>query len=114
MSDCIFCKIIKKEIPAKIIYEDDMLIAFEDINPQAPVHALIVPRRHIPTLLDITSEDRALIGHIFMTANNIAKNKGISVSGFRAVFNCNKDAGQAVYHIHLHMLGGRRLAWPPG
>lgn len=114
MSDCIFCKIIKKEIPAKIIYEDDKVIAFEDINPQAPVHLLIVPRKHIPTLLDLTPEDNQLIGHILLTANNLAKNKGISVSGFRTVFNCNKDAGQAVYHIHLHIFGGRRMAWPPG
>lgn len=114
MSDCIFCKIIKKEIPAKIIYEDDKVIAFEDINPQAPVHLLVVPRKHIPTILDLTSEDNQLIVHILLTANNLAKNKGISVSGFRTVFNCNKDAGQAVYHIHLHILGGRRLAWPPG
>jgi histidine triad (HIT) family protein len=114
MSDCIFCKIIKKEIPAKIIYEDDKVIAFEDINPQAPVHLLIVPIKHIPTLLDLKIEDNQLIGHIFLTANNLAKNKGISVSGFRAVFNCNKDAGQAVYHIHLHIFGGRRMAWPPG
>lgn len=114
MSDCIFCKIIKKEIPAKIIYEDDKVIAFEDINPQAPVHLLIVPIKHIPTLLDLKIEDNQLIGHIFLTANNLAKNKGISVSGFRTVFNCNKDAGQAVYHIHLHIFGGRRMAWPPG
>lgn len=114
MSDCIFCKIIKKEIPAKIIYEDDNVIAFEDINPQAPVHLLVVPRKHIPTLLDLTPEDSQLMGHIFLTANNLAKNKGISVSGFRTVFNCNKDAGQAVYHIHLHIFGGRRMAWPPG
>ncbi len=114
MSDCIFCKIIKKEIPAKIIYEDDKVIAFEDINPQAPVHLLVVPRKHIPTLLDLKLEDNQLIGHIFLTTNNLAKNKGISVSGFRTVFNCNKDAGQAVYHIHLHIFGGRRMAWPPG
>lgn len=114
MSDCIFCKIIKKEIPAKIVHEDDMVIAFEDVNPQAPVHLLIVPRKHIPTLLDLTPEDNQLIGHIFLTANNLAKNKGISASGFRTVFNCNKDAGQAVYHIHLHIFGGRRMAWPPG
>ncbi|MEK6679331.1 MAG: histidine triad nucleotide-binding protein [Nitrospirota bacterium] len=114
MSDCIFCKIIKKEIPSKIVYEDDMVIAFEDVNPQAPVHLLIVPRKHIPTLLDLTPEDNQLIGHIFLTANNLAKNKGISVPGFRTVFNCNKDAGQAVYHIHLHILGGRGMAWPPG
>ncbi len=114
MSDCIFCKIIKKEIPAKIVYEDDKVVAFEDVNPQAPVHILIVPIKHIPTILDITQDDNALIGHIFMVANNIAKNKGISGSGFRTVFNCNKDAGQAVYHIHLHILGGRRMAWPPG
>ncbi|MEK6656736.1 MAG: HIT domain-containing protein, partial [Nitrospirota bacterium] len=83
-------------------------------NPQAPVHLLIVPRKHIPTLLDLTPEDNQLIGHILLTANNLAKNKGISVSGFRTVFNCNKDAGQAVYHIHLHIFGGRRMAWPPG
>ncbi len=112
--DCLFCKIIKKEIPAKTVYEDDHVIAFEDINPQAPVHVLVIPRKHIATSLDITEEDHALIGHMVQAANTIAKERGIAERGFRTVMNCNKEAGQTVFHIHLHLIGGRAMNWPPG
>lgn len=111
---CIFCEIIEKKRPAKIIYEDELAVAFEDINPQAPVHALVIPKKHIPTNLDIKKEDYALIGHMFQVANKIAKDKGIAERGFRVVMNCNHESGQTVFHIHLHILGGRHMHWPPG
>ncbi len=114
MSDCIFCKIADKKIPAKIIYEDDLSLAFEDITPQAPVHILIIPKKHISTTLEISGEDSALIGHLVRTAAKIAKDKGIAENGFRLVMNTNADAGQTVFHIHLHLLGGRAMHWPPG
>ena len=114
MSECIFCRIIQKQIPARIVYEDESVVAFEDINPQAPVHILVIPKKHIPTALDIGPEDHSLIGHIFTTAGNIARERGIADSGFRLVMNTNPDSGQEVYHIHLHMLGGRPMHWPPG
>ncbi len=114
MTDCIFCKIAAKNIPAKIIHEDDLAIAFEDINPQAPAHTLIVPRKHIPTALDIEHTDQALIGHLFRIGAKIARDKGIAGKGFRLVMNTNADAGQTVFHIHLHLLGGRAMHWPPG
>lgn len=112
--DCIFCKISEKKIPAKIIYEDDLVIAFEDVNPQSPVHTLVIPRKHISTNLDITEKDNALIGRMFQAANKIAKDKGIAERGFRLVMNCNRESGQTVFHIHLHILGGRHMHWPPG
>jgi histidine triad (HIT) family protein len=111
---CIFCDIAEKKRPAKIICEDELIMAFEDINPQAPVHALIIPKKHIPTSLDIKEEDNALIGHLFHVANKIANDKGIAGRGFRLVINCNREAGQAVFHVHLHLLGGRVMYWPPG
>ena len=114
MNDCLFCKITAKKVPAKIIYEDDKSVAFEDINPQAPVHTLIIPRKHISTSLDITDEDNALLGHLFRVAGQIAKGKGIDKRGFRLVMNTNSEAGQTVFHIHLHLLGGRQMHWPPG
>jgi histidine triad (HIT) family protein len=114
MSDCLFCKISTKKIPAKIIYEDADALVFEDINPQAPVHVLIIPKKHIPTALEITGEDESLIGHLFRVAAKIAKEKGIDGRGFRLVVNTNAEAGQTVYHIHLHLLGGRHIHWPPG
>ena len=114
MNDCLFCRISAKKIPANIIYEDSEAVAFIDINPQAPVHVLIVPKKHISTSLDITDEDNVLIGHLFRLAAKIAKEKGISERGFRLVMNTNADAGQTVFHIHLHLLGGRRMHWPPG
>ncbi|WP_415887214.1 histidine triad nucleotide-binding protein [Neptuniibacter sp. QD37_6] len=111
--DCLFCKIINKEIPAEIIYEDEHVIAFNDISPQAPTHALIIPRKHIATLNDISAEDTEIVGHMVKTAGTIAKQLGIDESGYRTVFNCNSDGGQTVYHIHLHLLGGKPMGWPP-
>jgi histidine triad (HIT) family protein len=113
-SECIFCKILLREIPARIISEDDLAIAFEDINPQAPVHVLVIPKKHISTTLDLSIEDNVLIGHLFQVANRIAVEKNISERGFRLIMNTNPEAGQSVYHIHLHLLGGRVMLWPPG
>ncbi|TAN41179.1 MAG: histidine triad nucleotide-binding protein [Nitrospirae bacterium] len=114
MSDCIFCKIIDKKIPAKMIYEDDMVLAFEDINPQAPVHFLVIPKKHIPTILDVSDSDKDMLIHLFAVVNKLAKEKGVSERGFRIINNCNHESGQTVYHIHFHVLGGRPMAWPPG
>lgn len=112
--DCLFCKIIKGEIPATIIYQDELVIAFNDINPQAPEHKLIIPRKHIATLNDLSTEDNALIGHIANTAKQLASTLGIADQGYRLLFNCNAGAGQTVFHIHAHLLGGRQMMWPPG
>lgn len=114
MSDCIFCKIAEKKIPSKIVYEDASILAFEDINPQAPAHVLVIPRKHIPTTLDIKEEDYVIIGQLFRVANKIAEERGVAKRGFRLVMNTNPEAGQSVYHIHLHLLGGRQMHWPPG
>jgi histidine triad (HIT) family protein len=111
---CLFCKIIAGDIPATKVFEDDQLIAFKDITPQAPLHVLVVPRKHIATLNDLSADDDALVGAMTRRAALIAKENGYGESGFRTVFNCNADAGQAVFHIHLHLLAGRSLAWPPG
>lgn len=110
----IFGKIIRKEIPAKIIYEDEDVLAFEDIQPQAPVHILVIPKKEIPTLNDLKSEDAELMGKLFLAAQKIAKEQGFAEQGYRIVFNCNEDGGQTVNHIHLHLLAGRSLTWPPG
>ena len=112
--NCLFCRIVKKEIPSKIVYEDERLLAFEDINPQAPVHILVIPKKHISTSLEIKSTDNELIGYMFQAANKIAKEKNIAERGFRLVMNCNRESGQTVFHIHLHLLGGRIMHWPPG
>lgn len=109
MQDCIFCKIIKKEIPSQIVYEDDMVLAFNDINPLAPVHILIIPKKHIVNLAEVTEDDKELLGHIHYVASNIAREKGIDKTGFRIVSNHNKDAGQEVYHLHFHLIGGKGL-----
>jgi histidine triad (HIT) family protein len=114
MSDCLFCRIINREIPASIVYEDDHVLAFNDINPQGPTHVLVVPKRHIASLNDLAAGDDQIVGEVVRRAAAIAKERGISVGGFRAVFNTNRDAGQTVFHIHLHLIGGRPLAWPPG
>lgn len=114
MASCVFCRIIAGEVPASIVYQDDRLVAFNDINPQAPVHVLIVPRRHMASLNELTQADDALIGEMVRRAALIAQERGIAQSGYRTVFNCNRDAGQSVFHVHLHLLGGRRLGWPPG
>ena len=112
--ECLFCKIAEGKRSAKILYEDDLSVVFEDINPQAPVHSLVIPKKHISTNLDLKEEENSLIGHLFQVANKIAKDKGIADRGFRLVMNCNPESGQTVFHMHLHILGGRRMHWPPG
>jgi histidine triad (HIT) family protein len=114
MSDCLFCKFAGGEIPVDFIYEDDDVVAFKDINPQAPYHALVIPRRHIATLNDLESGDAELVGKMFLAAKRITADAGIAADGYRTVFNCNRAAGQEVFHIHLHVLGGRAMRWPPG
>lgn len=114
MSDCLFCKIVNREIPASIVYEDDQVVAFNDINPQAPLHALVVPRRHIASLSALTPADDALVGVMARCAAKLAADRGYADHGFRTVFNTNADAGQTVFHVHLHVLAGRRFTWPPG
>lgn len=114
MSDCLFCKIIGGEIPADIVFQSDAAIAFRDINPQAPTHILIIPRRHITTINDITDDDTPLVGSLFTAAREIAAQEGLADDGYRVVMNCGEGAGQSVFHIHLHLLGGRALNWPPG
>jgi histidine triad (HIT) family protein len=110
---CLFCKIAKRELPGKIVYEDDESVAFEDINPKAPVHIVIIPRRHLATLLDAKEGDDRLLGHLLLVANVIARQNGIAERGFRLVLNCNSEGGQAVFHLHVHLLGGRALRWHP-
>ncbi len=112
--DCIFCKIANKEIPANVIYEDDKVLAFHDINPQAPFHILVIPKKHISTLLELTEEDKDLIGHIYLVINKLAKDLGFADRGYRVVVNCKEEAGQTVFHIHFHILAGREMGWPPG
>lgn len=114
MIDCLFCRILDGQIPATLVYEDDRLVVFKDINPQAPLHVLVVPRRHIPTLNDLQASDDGLVGEMVRRAAAIAAERGYDARGYRTVFNCNAEAGQTVWHIHLHLLAGRRLAWPPG
>jgi histidine triad (HIT) family protein len=111
---CLFCKIVAGEIPAKRVYEDEIVVAFEDINPQAPVHVLVIPKRHVATLNDLQASDDQLVGTLVRRAAAIAGERGLAAGGYRTVFNCNSDAGQTVFHIHLHLLGGRRMTWPPG
>jgi histidine triad (HIT) family protein len=112
--ECLFCKLVRGEIPAAVIYEDERLIAFKDINPQAPLHALIVPKRHIASLNDLSADDDPLVGEMVRRAAAIARDAGYAERGFRTVFNTNAEAGQTVFHIHLHVLAGRGLTWPPG
>jgi len=112
--DCVFCQIIRQELPTKIIYQDDLVLAFDDLHPRAPQLKLIIPRKHIATLNDLQEEDTLLAGHLFQTARHLAKELKIADSGYRVVLNCNAGAGQAVFHIHLHLLGGRPMTWPPG
>jgi histidine triad (HIT) family protein len=114
VSDCLFCRIIKGEVKGNIVYQDNSVVAFKDINPKAPVHLLIVPRKHIATVLDLQQEDQGLIGDIFAAANQLARDQGISKDGFRIVINCGPGAGQTVFHLHFHLMGGRSMSWPPG
>jgi histidine triad (HIT) family protein len=111
---CLFCEIVAGRIPARVVYQDERLVAFHDINPQAPSHTLIIPRKHVTSLLELTPADDALMGGIIRTASDLARQAGVAESGFRLVFNCGEDAGYSVYHIHLHLIGGRKLGWPPG
>jgi histidine triad (HIT) family protein len=108
-SDCLFCKIVSEKIPADIVYQDDHVVAFRDISPQAPTHILIIPRKHISTINELESTDQQLVGHLVLTAQKLAEAEGISESGFRLVMNCNQEGGQTVYHIHMHLMGGRQL-----
>ena len=112
--NCLFCKIIRGDIPSEKVYEDDMLVAFRDVEPQAPFHFLIVPRRHIRTALDLSANDDGLLGRIFQVANKLAVEFGFAEEGFRVVNNCQEGGGQSVWHIHFHLLGGRQMNWPPG
>lgn len=113
-ADCIFCKIVNKQIPARFEYENDQVVAFNDVNPQAPAHIIIIPKAHIERVSDLDLKDRDLITELVLVANELAKKKNISDSGYRLVINCNRGAGQSVFHLHLHLLGGRALQWPPG
>jgi histidine triad (HIT) family protein len=113
VTDTLFSKIIRREIPADVVYEDDLALAFRDINPQAPVHILVIPKKPIPKLADAKPEDRELLGHLLLTVQHIAAQEGLT-QGYRTVINTGEDGGQTVYHLHIHLLGGRGLAWPPG
>ncbi|MHB0912004.1 MAG: histidine triad nucleotide-binding protein [Armatimonadota bacterium] len=112
--DCIFCKVASGEIPAQVVYQDERVLAFRDVNPGAPVHILIVPKRHIPGVMALTESDEGLVGHIVLTAKKLAVENGLSERGFRVVVNSGPDAGQSVPHLHFHLLGGREMSWPPG
>jgi histidine triad (HIT) family protein len=112
--DCLFCRIVRKEMPAKIVYEDEQVMAFEDINPQAPTHILVVPRTHIPGLNDLRPADAALVGQMHLVAARLADERRIAASGYRTVLNTGRGAGQSIFHLHLHLLGGRGMRWPPG
>src|SRR5690554_1749126 len=114
MTDQLFEKIVRREIPADIVYEDEDILAFRDIQPQAPVHILIIPKRRIPTINDLTEGDADLVGRVVLAARQIAEHEGLSKNGYRLVLNCNEQGGQTVYHLHLHLLGGRQMDWPPG
>jgi len=114
MTDCLFCKIRDGEIPGDIVYQDDEVLAFRDVNPQAPTHVLVIPRKHIATTNDLGEADAAVVGKMMLAAKKIAADEGFAQEGYRLVLNCNEGAGQTVFHIHMHLLGGRRLTWPPG
>ena len=113
MTDCLFCKIVSHELDAKIVYEDERVVAFRDINPKAPTHVLIIPKTHVATLDDLKEEHEADVGHLFVAASKVAHAEGLSERGYRTVINCGAEAGQSVFHIHLHLLGGKPLGWPP-
>ena len=114
MNECLFCKMVNGVIPCDKVHENEYVLAFRDIDPKAPTHILIIPKKHITTLNEINENDQDLLGELLLTAKKIAKDEGIDTSGYRTVFNCNSDGGQTVFHIHMHLLGGRPMAWPPG
>ncbi|MCS5632972.1 uncharacterized protein METZ01_LOCUS35800 [marine metagenome] len=114
MNECLFCKMVSGVIPCDKVHENEYVLAFRDIDPKAPTHILIIPKKHITTLNEINENDQDLLGELLLTAKKIAKDEGIDTSGYRTVFNCNSDGGQTVFHIHMHLLGGRPMAWPPG
>jgi histidine triad (HIT) family protein len=114
VSDCLFCRIVRGEIPAQIVKQDPDAVVLEDLEPQAPVHLLVIPRRHLATLNDLTPQDDALVGRLFRLAAEVARERGVAEPGWRAVVNVNRDGNQAVFHVHLHVLGGRAMGWPPG
>ena len=114
MSDCLFCKMVTGEIKPDVVYEDDAVLAFRDLNPQAPTHVLVIPKQHVATTNDLDAGNAELVGKLYLAAKQVAADAGISDSGYRTVMNCNAGAGQSVYHLHLHLLGGRPMRWPPG
>jgi histidine triad (HIT) family protein len=114
MPDCLFCKIVAGDVPAKIVHADDKAIAFRDIDPKAPTHVLVIPREHIATVNELTGDHESVVGRLFTVARQVAHDEGLANDGYRLVMNCGAGAGQSVFHIHLHLLGGRRLSWPPG
>lgn len=114
MADCLFCKMVRGEIDPDVVYRDEHVLAFRDINPQAPMHVLVVPREHIATINDLNDEHRELVGRMYLAARTIAEQEGLAERGYRTVMNCNPESGQSVYHLHLHVLGGRPMHWPPG
>jgi len=114
MTDCLFCKMVSGEITPDTVYEDDQVLAFRDLSPQAPLHVLVIPKQHIATLNELNEGNEKLVGHMLSTAANIAAQEGYADSGYRTIMNCNDDGGQTVFHLHLHLLAGRRLQWPPG
>lgn len=114
MSDCLFCKIVEKKIPAKIVHEDDQTLAFDDINPQAPVHTLVIPKKHVASVQGYGPQDHTLIGQLLLACTKVAKDKGLAESGYRLVANTGRDGGQTVFHLHFHVMGGRHMGWPPG
>jgi histidine triad (HIT) family protein len=114
MGKCIFCKVVDKKVPARIIVEDDLAVAFEDVNPQAPIHVLVIPKKHISSLNEIAASERDLMGHLMLVAAKVAEIKRVHQTGYRLVINTNAQAGQTVFHVHFHVLGGRQMAWPPG
>jgi histidine triad (HIT) family protein len=114
MSECLFCRIVEKTIPAKVVYEDGQTLAFDDIHPQAPVHTLVIPKRHVPSIQDLGESDQGLLGQLLLTCTKVAKDKGLADSGFRLVANTGRNGGQSVFHLHWHIMGGRHMGWPPG
>jgi histidine triad (HIT) family protein len=114
MDDCLFCKVVEGKVPAKIVYQDESAVAIEDINPQSPVHLLVLPRKHLPSLKEAGAEDEALLGHLLLVAAQLARERGLESKGYRTVINNGVWAGQSVFHLHVHVLGGRAFHWPPG